>query len=41
MSLIETTDLYKTYVVGDVEVHALQGVSVSIERGEFVAVIGP
>ena len=41
MSLIETTDLYKTYVVGDVEVHALQGVSVSIERGEFVAVMGP
>ena len=41
MSLIETTDLYKTYVVGDVEVHALQGVSVSIERGDFVAVMGP
>ena len=41
MSLIETTNLYKTYVVGDVEVHALQGVSVSIERGEFVAVMGP
>ncbi|HJD19883.1 MAG TPA: ABC transporter ATP-binding protein [Candidatus Avelusimicrobium excrementipullorum] len=39
--MIETTDLYKTYVVGDVEVHALQGVSVSIERGEFVAVMGP
>ena len=41
MSLIETTNLYKTYVVGDVEVHALQGVSISIERGEFVAVMGP
>ena len=41
MSLIETTDLYKTYALGDVSVHALQGVSVSIERGEFVAVMGP
>ncbi len=41
MSLIETRDLYKTYDVGDVQVHALQGVSVSIERGEFVAVMGP
>ena len=41
MSLIETTDLYKTYTLGDVSVHALQGVSVSIERGEFVAVMGP
>lgn len=41
MSLIETTDLVKTYTLGDVDVHALQGVSVSIERGEFVAVMGP
>ena len=41
MSLIETTDLYKTYALGDVSVHALQGVSISIERGEFVAVMGP
>ncbi len=41
MSLIETRDLYKTYDVGDVQVHALQGVSVSIGRGEFVAVMGP
>lgn len=41
MSLIETTDLYKTYSLGDVEVHALQGVSINIERGEFVAVMGP
>ena len=41
MSLIETTDLYKTYAIGDVQVHALQGVSISIERGEFVAVMGP
>ena len=41
MSLIETSNLYKTYEVGDVQVHALQGVSINIERGEFVAVMGP
>lgn len=41
MSLIETTNLYKTYSLGDVQVHALQGVSISIEQGEFVAVMGP
>ncbi|MBR3604324.1 MAG: ABC transporter ATP-binding protein [Elusimicrobiaceae bacterium] len=39
--MIETTNLYKTYTVGDVQVHALQGVSINIERGEFVAVMGP
>ncbi len=41
MSLIDTRDLYKIYKLGDVEVRALNGVSVSIEQGEFVAVMGP
>ena len=41
MALIDTRDLYKIYTVGDVEVKALNGVSVSIEKGEFVAVMGP
>ena len=41
MALIETRDLYKIYKLGDVEVRALNGVSVSIEKGEFVAVMGP
>ncbi len=41
MSLIDTRDLYKIYQVGDVEVKALNGVSVAVERGEFVAVMGP
>ena len=41
MSLIDTRDLYKIYQVGDVEVKALNGVSISIEQGEFVAVMGP
>ncbi|MEY4501416.1 MAG: hypothetical protein RIS52_1306 [Pseudomonadota bacterium] len=38
--LLETRDLVKDYVVGDETVHALNGVSVTIERGEFVAIMG-
>src|SRR5207245_3758142 len=41
MSLIETVDLWKTYVMGSEEIHALQGVTISIERGEYVAIMGP
>jgi putative ABC transport system ATP-binding protein len=41
MSLIETKDLWKTYVMGSEEIHALRGVSVAIEKGEYVAVMGP
>src|SRR6478672_1211205 len=41
MPLIETRDLWKTYVMGDEEIHALRGVSIAIERGEYVAIIGP
>ena len=41
MSLIETRDLWKTYVMGDEEIHALRGVSIAIERGEYVAIMGP
>jgi putative ABC transport system ATP-binding protein len=39
--LIETHDLWKTYTMGAEEVHALRGVSVDIERGEYVAIMGP
>src|ERR687888_38886 len=41
MALIETVDLWKTYVMGTEEIHALRGVSVRIERGEYVAIMGP
>ena len=41
MSLIQTNDLWKTYQMGTEEVHALRGVSIGIERGEYVAIMGP
>jgi putative ABC transport system ATP-binding protein len=41
MTLIETHNLIKTYVLGDNTVHALDDVSLTIEHGEFVAIMGP
>jgi putative ABC transport system ATP-binding protein len=41
MALIETIDLWKTYQMGSEEIHALRGVSIHIERGEYVAIMGP
>ena len=41
MALIETRDLWKTYTMGEEEIHALRGVSILIERGEYVAIMGP
>jgi putative ABC transport system ATP-binding protein len=41
MPLIETRDLWKTYSMGDEDIHALRGVSIEIQRGEYVAIMGP
>ena len=41
MSLIQLTDLARLYQMGAETVHALRGVSVGIERGEYVAIMGP
>jgi putative ABC transport system ATP-binding protein len=41
MGIIETRNLWKTYVMGSEEIHALRGVSIIIDRGEYVAIMGP
>ena len=38
--VVKLTDVHKTYRTGDVDVHAVRGVSLEIQRGEFVALMG-
>lgn len=40
-NIVEAKDLTKTYLMGDVEVHALRGLSINITKGEVVAIMGP
>src|SRR6516225_6588062 len=39
--VIGVKSLVKTYIVGEVEVRALRGVNLEVQRGEFIAVTGP
>ena len=39
--VIQTHNLWKTYLMGDQEIHAVSGVDVTIKRGEYVAIMGP
>jgi len=39
--VIRTYDLWKTYIMGDQEIHAVSGVDLEIKRGEYVAIMGP
>ncbi|MGA3187418.1 MAG: ABC transporter ATP-binding protein [Bryobacteraceae bacterium] len=39
--MIEIRDLTKTYRQGDIDVHALRGVNLSVAKGEFLSVVGP
>jgi putative ABC transport system ATP-binding protein len=41
MNVLELTDVTKTYASGELEVHALQGVSLTVRRGEYIAIMGP
>jgi len=41
MPLIETKDLWKTYEMGTIQVHALRGVSIEINKGDYIAIMGP
>jgi putative ABC transport system ATP-binding protein len=40
-TIISAVDLWRTYVMGAEEIHALRGVSFKVEAGEYVAVMGP
>jgi putative ABC transport system ATP-binding protein len=41
MSVIELQDVSRIYKIGEVETHALRGVNLTIEEGEFTAIVGP
>lgn len=41
MSIVETINLKKTYMLGNIPVHALRGVNLIVEQGDFITILGP
>ena len=41
MKVIETKNVHKIFDESEVEVHAVRGIDLSIEEGEFTAIVGP
>jgi putative ABC transport system ATP-binding protein len=41
MALIQTREIWKTYEMGTVQVHALRGISIEINKGDYIAIMGP
>ena len=39
--VIEVSELHKTYALDGVDVHALRGIDLTVQAGEFVAIMGP
>ena len=39
-TIIHVENLHKTYLIGDIKVHALRGINLSIQKGEFIAIMG-
>jgi putative ABC transport system ATP-binding protein len=39
--VIRTYDLWKTYIMGDQEIHAVSGIDIEVKRGEYCAIMGP
>ena len=39
--MIDITNITKTYVMGGEEIHAIDGISLRIGKGEFVSIVGP
>ncbi len=39
--IIQATDIHKTYDTGQIQVHALRGVDLTVQRSEMVAIMGP